>query len=399
MIKKSTKLFLLMLLNIIFLNGCWDAREINEIGLVTAVGIDIGEDTNRYLVTVQIANPSADVSSSSSNNIKQAEWIVTGEGESLFDATRKLVEISSRRIMWAHNNVIIIGESLAKRGIIPVVDFFTHNPELRMKASVVVSKGDAKKYVAAKAGFESPSGLSFILLEGYRALHAESVESHMLKVSSALKNEYTNLLISEISLKNAIIASKESDSKQSTSETISLSGAAIFKKDKMLGWLSPEETRGVSWILNETSNTVVTVIDPEHGNKSVSVETSGVKAKFKTEVTNGIPKVWINVSGIGDIVEEDGSTKKSMSEVKQNTAKLIDQKIKDEIKNSLMVVQRKYMVDVLGFAAIVHIQNDREWHNGLKDNWKEIFPEIPVSVSVNININSSKLNQEPYSIY
>lgn len=397
--KTRNILLIFSLLNLFILSGCWDMREINEIGLVTAVGIDRADGPNRYTVTVQIANPSTDNSSDNKNNVKSAVWIGTEEGESIFDAVRKLAEISSRRVMWAHNNVIIIGESLAKEGIIPVVDYFTHNPELRMKAAVVVARGDAKEYIAAKVGMESPSGVSFILLEGYRALTAESVKSRMLQVSSALKNEYANPLISEISLKKVDMKAGDTDNKGETSETIDLGGAAVFKRDKMIGWLSPEESRGVSWIINETENTVVTVTDPEYGNNSVAVETKSVEAKIKSEVINGMPGISVHISGKGDIVEEDGSTNQSMGEVKEHVADLIDKKIEDEIKHSLEIIQKKYMVDVLGFATIVHVQNDREWHNGLKDKWKEFFPQIPVTVSVDIKIKSSSLNQEPMKVY
>lgn len=190
-------LLVFLLLNmIILLSGCWDIREINELGLVTAVAIDKGSGQNKYSITVQIANPGTDSSSGDKSTVKKNVWVGTAEGESLFDATRKLVGISSRRIMWAHNNVIIIGESLAKEGIIPVIDFFTHNPELRMRAAVVVAKGDAKEYIVSKAGMDSPSGISFILLESYRALEAESVESHLLQVAANLRNKYANPLIS-----------------------------------------------------------------------------------------------------------------------------------------------------------------------------------------------------------
>lgn len=300
--------------------------------------------------------------------------------------------------MWAHNNVIIIGESLAKEGIAPVVDFFTHNPELRMKTVVVVSRGDEKEYLAAKAGMESPPGVSFILLENYRSLVGDSVESHMLEVSSSLKNKYSNPLISVISIKKSIIQSGLSDNTKKEADTIELSGSAVFKKDKLIGWLSPEESLGVAWVINQTHDTLVTVSDPEHGSKSVSVETFGVRAKIKTRVIDGMPLISIYITGAGDIVEEDGSTNQSMSEVKEQVTKLVNQKIEDEIKSSLEVAQKKYGVDVFGFAAIVHAQNDAKWENGLKDKWDSIFPRIPVTVSADITIESSTLNQEPVNI-
>ena len=124
-----------------------------------------------------------------------------------------------------------------------------------------------------------------------------------------------------------------------------------------------------------------------------------MKAKIKSEIVDGIPRFSIHISGKGDIVEEDGSTGRSMDEVKERITALLDQKIEDEIKHSLEAVQKKYMVDVLGFAAIVHAQNSREWKSGLKDRWQETFPQIPVNVSVDINIRSSTLNQEPMQVY
>jgi spore germination protein KC len=368
--------------------------------LVTAVAIDKADSSNGYAVTVQIANPSVQSSGDNKSKETNSVWIGTEEGASIFEAVRKLANISSRRIMWAHNNVVIIGESLAKEGIIPVVDFFTHNPELRMKAGVVITKGNAKEYVSSKAGMESPSGVSFILLESFRALSAVSVKSHMLQVSGALKNEYANPLISVISLKEATMQSAgDGAAKGESSETIDLGGSAVFKKDKMIGWLSPEETRGAAWILNQTKNTIVTVTDPDHENKAVAVETKSVKAKIKTKVFDGMPSVLIKITGKGDIVEEDGSTKQNIGEVKTTIADLVNKKIEEEIKSSLETIQKKYKVDVLEFAQIVHAQNDIEWESGLKDKWQEVFPQIPVNVSVDIRITSSVLNQEPLKAY
>lgn len=399
MTKKWIIFLLLVLLTPFIFSGCWDLREINEIGLVTAVGIDKGTEPNKYAVTVQIANPSSEGSSGGEGKANSDMWIGTEEGSSLFDAARKLSSVSSRRMMWAHNNVVIIGEAIAREGILPVIDFFTHNPELRMKSAVAISNGDAKKYIAAKVGMETPSGVSYILLESYRSLSGESVESHMLYVSAALKKHYSNPLITAINLKKLVKQPGEEDKSGESSGTVKLSGAAVFKRDKMIGWLSPEETRGVSWILNQTKNTVVTVTDPEYGDKSVAVETHAVKAKIKSKVIDGMPEITISISGKGDVVEEDGFTSQSMSEVKESVAGLVSKKIDKEIRNSLKVIQEKYMVDVLGFAAIVKAQNSKEWKGGLKDKWQDIFPQITVNVSVEINIKSSTLNQEPSKVY
>ncbi|MGE5370835.1 MAG: Ger(x)C family spore germination protein [Solirubrobacterales bacterium] len=388
---------------ILTISGCWDKREINELGLVTSVGIDKAAKRNQYMVTVEIANPSVSNATAETSGSGQSGggsvWIASATGDSIFDATRNLVNISSRRIMWAHNSVIIIGAPLAREGIAPVVDYFTHQPELRLKAAVVVAKGDAKDYIPTKIGMDTPNGTSFILMQAYRSLAAESANSHMLEVATSLASKHGNPLIAEIRLKNAIRQPNAGNSSGAKNpQTVEMAGAAVFKKDRMIGWLTPTETRGSSWILNQTKNTVVTVTDPAHHYKNVSVETSDVKAMIKTTVKNGMPRISIRITGNGTIAEEDGKTSLGINQMKKHVAVLVDRKIESEVRHTLSVVQNKYGVDVLGFAAIVHVQNDREWESGLMDQWETIFPMIPVQVSADIHIKSSRLNQEPMRI-
>jgi len=381
-----------LMLSILLLTGCWDMREIDEIGFVMAIGIDKAGELGQYTVTVQIANPSA--GGPENGTTKEAVWVATADGSSVFDAIRKLVRISSKRIVWAHNNVIIIGESLARESITPVIDFFTHNPELRMKTNLVIANGNAKEYLYSKAGMEQIPGMSLSEIIRYQSLTAESITSDMLRVAYDYNNQYLEPLISAVSLKRVVTTMKDGKA-QGESETINLSGAAVFKNNKMVGWLSPEETRGVAWVLNETRDTVVTVSDSEHENKSVSVETHNVKSKITAQVEDGVPYITIKISGAGSIVEEDGSTELTIDEIKDELEDLINGKIVDEIVTSINKLQKEYNSDVLNFAKIIHAQNNKKWEEEIKDNWQDIFPQISVIVSADININTSTLYQEP----
>jgi spore germination protein KC len=392
--------FIVVAVNLFFFSGCWDMREINDLGFVTAVGVDKAQPPNKYTITVQIANAGSASAKSDQGQTQTGVWVGTEEGKSIFAAVRNLVRISSRRVMWAHNNVVIIGESLAKEGILPVADFFTHNPELRMKTPVVVARGEAKDYILAKAGMETPSGLSFIYFNEYSRFLAETISSNMLTLSAALANKYSELLMAAVNLKKAEetpeSSGKSSEGKES--KTIDIAGAAVFRHDKLVGWLTPQETRGIAWILNENHDTIVTVIDPLHDNRSVAVETKGVKAGMIAKVVKGLPQVTIRISGGGSIVEEDGETSQGINEVKKQVEGLLDRRIAADIRISLKKIQQEYKVDVIGLAAFVHTQNNWEWENRLKYKWQEIFPRVPFKVSVNMHIDSSKLKQEPAKV-
>jgi spore germination protein KC len=251
---------ILLILISIVQTGCWDMREINESGLVMAVGIDFNMDNNTYTVTVQIPNAGTGDNMGFGASSSATTWNCSASGASVFEAVRNLARVSSKRLTWAHNGVIVLGETLAKHDITSALDFFTTNPELRMKTMVVVSKGDAKDYIASSAGTDIIIGLSLSEMYRYAPLPGVSIRTNILNLYSAFTSDYAQLLISGISLKKDVL-SMDQNNNIHKSNTIALEGAAVFKKAKMIGWLTPEETRGIAWVLNDAISTVVTVKD------------------------------------------------------------------------------------------------------------------------------------------
>ena len=44
-------------LAVALLSGCWNSRELNELGIVVGVGIDKGEADNSVKITAQVVKP------------------------------------------------------------------------------------------------------------------------------------------------------------------------------------------------------------------------------------------------------------------------------------------------------------------------------------------------------
>jgi spore germination protein KC len=393
-IRSRRLIVILFILPSLLYAGCWDMREINEMGLVMAVGIDFKEASNRYTVTIQITNPSTGGTKGEASSSVPTPWNCSADGASIFEAVRNIARISSKRITWAHNSVIILGESLAKHDITSAIDFFTTNPELRMKTMVVVSKGDAKDYIASSAGIDPLTGLALEEMYRYAPLPGVSVQSNMLGLFKAFTSDYAQILISAIAFKKSVLAEDQSNN-LIQSNTIALEGAAVFKKAKMIGWLTPDETRGIAWVLNKANGTVVTVTDADNGNKVTSIETKYVKTKITSEIINGIPNFTIKITGKGNIVEENKPSSLSIIEFQERIEELLNKKISEEMRKGIDKVVQSYGSDVLGFAQIVQVQNNKEWEEGLKDKWPETFPDIYIKTDVNIDVISSTLNAAP----
>lgn len=382
-------------LSLVCLSGCWDMREINDLGFVTAVAIDQAPAPNKYRITVQIANPSG--AGEKAQSSQGGVWVGTQEGKSLFDAIRNLIRISSRRVMWAHNGIVIIGEAQARKSIQPVIDFFTHNPELRMKTIVVVAHGEAKPYILAKTGMETPSGLAYASFADYSSLLGQSIHSDLIDIMEDLSNAYLHPWVAAVNLtKQPVAAEDQKAGEAKEAETVEISGSAVFRKAKLQGWLSPVETRGLAWMGHETNNTVVTVNDPRHQHQSVAVELSDLKTNLTIKFVSGKPQVMIKLAGQGNIAEEDGpSAFSSLRVVKRQVERLVERQIALEIHTGLEKVQKKYRVDTVHFATYMRIQHLRLWEGGFEHKWPKVFPDIPVQVQVKIRIISSVLKQEP----
>ncbi|MGF7186370.1 Ger(x)C family germination protein [Desulfitispora alkaliphila] len=131
---RKKHIILVLLITLIFITGCWNRVELSERALVMGTGIDKGEE-GTVKVTIQVLQPikkgvpAAGIGGDGSEN---AVWVVTSTGETLFDAARNFVKQSGRTLFWQYNEIIVIGEEAAREGILPLLDFFVRDHELRL---------------------------------------------------------------------------------------------------------------------------------------------------------------------------------------------------------------------------------------------------------------------------
>lgn len=114
--KRSAGILCLLSIGIVLLSGCWDYRELNELSLAMAMGVDKDKDTGGVRVTLQIVNPK-EIAGRTVTGRNVPVVIYSSTGKSLFEATRKVTLKESRRINLQHLRVLVIGESLAREGV------------------------------------------------------------------------------------------------------------------------------------------------------------------------------------------------------------------------------------------------------------------------------------------
>lgn len=86
------KHMIVLLILSLLLSGCWDSRELNEIAITLALGVDKVED--EYQITVQVVVP-AEVSMKTGSG-RSTVTLFQSNGKTVYEAFRKMTKDSPR---------------------------------------------------------------------------------------------------------------------------------------------------------------------------------------------------------------------------------------------------------------------------------------------------------------
>lgn len=371
----------ILALTAVFLSGCWDRQEVNDLALITAAGFDKKTD-NTLELTVLVFVPKAGGSQQTMDSSGAGDYqtlVRSAEGVTIADAMARLQELLPRQIFWGHTDVFIFNEGLAKEGIAEHVDFIMRHPQLRERGQIFVSKQKAKEVLSLLPPLERD--LSEVLRE--LGQHKLGLNVTTKKLSQMLISDSGDCALPWVKI---LPTEKEQDPKQTIAY---LTGTAIFKKDKMVGLIDDSVTRGVLWLRNEIQLAVITV-KPARSDGYISVNLLQAKSKLKPKIENGKWKITLTSESFSDIVQNTTNLDVSDPAVIKQLEQRLSQEIEQRIQLARKQVQKKMNADVFGFAEAFHRKYPEIW-NKEKNRWNDIFPEVEVTFETKSKIRRQGL--------
>jgi germination protein, Ger(x)C family len=370
--------FLLVIVLLFLQTGCWNAREINELAFVLSIGLD--KTDNGFKVTAQIAKPETYSKTQSGGGTSKDEkpfWVVTGTGKTIFEAIRDMASISSRRIFWSHIKVIIISEEMAKSNTLEIFDFFSRNPELRLRTLVAVTQGEAEKLFDVIPVMEKEPAVYLEEIIQRRNLTGKAYDI-MLK---DFLEDYLDPNISAVTTRIVI-------DKSGSESVLKTSGAYVFKGERLISSLNEEETRGLLWIKNKMKESVMVVNCPYDG-IPVTLEIKSAKSSIESYFDNNTPSFIIKVDVSAGLTEQgcttDFNNPQELNELKKALELAIQKDIQSAVTTAMVLG-----TDFPGFSRILHRQHKGEWHK-ISANWIELFKNADVKVIVKSDIPNMSL--------
>lgn len=372
---------------LLMITGCWDRKELGDIGIVFAIGLDKNADTGKIVTTVQVVRPSA-LSKQNSGKESSVE-IVSSAGDTLIEAFRGIGKEFDRKLYYAHTKVIIISERLAKEGILPLLDALRRGNESRELVWLFIAKNaSASHMLGIKHGIDNIQGtyLDKMIVLAQRSNEKVSTVN-LLEVAKKLQSGNFNPVLGVMESKQ--IRTFPVEGKSSPSQGIKLSGTAVFKKDRLVGYLNEQETRGLHWILNKVQGDIIKVPSLIKKNQFVSLEIKRARSIIKPSFHDGHISFTIQID-VQTTLEEQQSPGKDVKvhpdESFLNYIRKLDREqdrlIAKEVEKAIEKVQKKYKSDILGFGMTLNKKLPKVWKTVEKD-WETLFPEIDYSIRVN----------------
>jgi len=371
---KAIRLFLLWMPIIIFLTGCWNRVEINDIAIVTAIGVDLSENEKLQL-SLQVAVPSKLGTSGAvaEGSKEKSTFVISETGSTISEAYRNIQGKLSRPIFFAQSRILLIGEDLArKRGVSHLIDFHTRYAEPRINSYIMFTKGKAFKLMNSLPKFESISS------EEMKEL---AEQNFGLKIYI---RDFLNMLLTdglEPVAPQLTLKSLEVNKNSKAGEKLAVNGVAIFKNDKLIGWMDENETWGLLWLRNEVIKEVITISIPEEkGGGKISMEIARADVKTVPSLKNGNVKMEINVISELTIIENDSQLNLFDTKTIEDIQIYVNHEIENRIQMVVDKVQNKYQSDIFGFGQSIYKKYPKEWNADYKKNWEQNFSEMEVTI-------------------
>ena len=368
---KKFVLIIITLFILLISSGCYNYKEINDMAIVSSIGIDKDNKNDKYIVSAQIMN-----SKESEDSEDSQITVYTKEGDTVHEALRNITLKSPRKLYGNHLSKIVLSEEVAKEGIDNILDIFNRITEVRNEFIITIVKEDKAsdvlkvltttesipaEYVKLSLKIaDKTSGLTYATkLDEFISLYLKKGIDPVVPVLKIDKKEKKGTTINNITTTNPI-------------SKIVIEDLAVTNKGKLETYLKNEEVIGYNFLRNQIQKMIIPVkCDDENNYASISI----LKNKTKSSAEKKDNKYIINFNINSEAIITEYNCRKDLSDEKviKELEKDTEKKIKRYIKKSLNK-QKETKGKFLGLERIIYLDYPK-------------YKNEDYSVKYNVNVN------------
>lgn len=380
--KRVTLVFLTMMVitSNIYLTGCLDKNEIEIFGFVVVLGLDLG-DSNEVIASIQMLKPTNDPKRDSSGDMSEIA-VYKCSGNTINNALYNLSNKLGIPLKFSNNKYILVGRKFAETGIQPVIDFSLRFNGIRPTNPIFVTKHTAYEFLETQeaGSYISPSVISNLIKR----------QKYLCKAPITTNMEFANNIKSESGISVCGILSMDRRLKK-THNNFVLSGSAVFRRDRLIGYMDEEETCGMEWIKGRVK--IEDILIENKDKSKISLSITKTKSSFKPIIDGKYISFTVNIMAQSNIREVYENKSQNMDfnadpDLIDELSKTQNEIIGERVNMALNAAQNRLGVDVFGFGETVYRDYPDDWVN-IKKRWDNVFPHLNIKVNVSSQIKQT----------
>lgn len=379
---RKYSLVLFVILMSFGLSGCWDRKEINDLGIVTGIGIDRTQNQETEL-TLQFYSPlsTSGQSAVEGKGASSSGTSVTrvGRGKNMADAASRMQESSSRHYFWGHSQVLLIGEKFARSGMDEPLEFMTRHTEPPERINVFIATGDLKQLLQWRPNVERDSAV--FLQEIGNLNHALQIT--LLDWFKQSQKEPSAIILPMVGMGTA----------GKGQQFPKIVGTAILKNNRLVATMNTAQARGFRWIVNQLKEATITMDAEGKPRQTISVKFHHIHTSLKPKVEGGKWSMEIGIKAVGLVIENNSVIDATKPEGVKKLEQMAEQEIRQRVMGVITPAQQEWNADVFGFSSVFRQKYPRIWKQNVA-RWDEIFPQIQINVKIALSINHSGLTNK-----
>lgn len=383
------------------------SRDIEDLELMRVMGIDQGEKTEDGLKVTMVGG---DQSTGKEGESKKP-IVLSQEAATLSKACTIMKSYGEKFISYGHITQCLVGEEAARKDLIQLLDYYERDIELRLNSPLYIVRGGTAGEVL-EGGSEEEGGTVIKRLESIEIdtqfqsdTSTRTVKDVLGQLSengcalvpalTRIEEEGTGGSGTQGQGESGGGAASSAQGEQQkggeapqgqeeTKKTIQTAGYAVFRENRLTGFLEEGESRGANFLMDEIYGGILELELKDGSLVSVQLLDSHCEWQPQFRKDGSLERLTAEIEVEGSLTEIMGNADPMNKAVLDEMEAQAEEQIR-QMAAGVLARSQEEQTDFLHLKRKIGVLRPDRWHQ-LQEEWETVFPDLEWQVNVTMHL-------------
>lgn len=367
-----------ILITITVIVGCVPEKVIEDLGIITAIGFDVGQENEEMILSTTVFfqfDP----------DVANASQIIENEARTLSEIKHINSKTSMHQIVPGQLRVMVLSSEIAQTGVIRLLDYLIRNAEVPNNFHIAVASGRANDLLKVKNYEEAPNiGAYLDKLLTNAVTNEQVVSSTMHEFLRNFYNPGRDAIVPLLNIKE---------------DRVVIDGVGVFSNDQYVGSFPLEDIFYVRLVMEKFKSGEMTIALPnekfqefksehQYHKETEQLYVAITQISSSTEIKLTDPNLLsfeVNINYKGNITEVN----QLLSLEDPQLIKLLEKEVEKHLVEKITEIinqSKELRSDIFGFGEVYEASVRKIKLN--KEDWHAMMPDIKVDVKAQVKISN-----------